>query len=74
VGDRDADEHRRRLEHRVRTLTEIPEPTWDEVLQRAEAYEPWADGDCVQVNADAPLTEVARAVLALIADRNSRFN
>ena len=66
------DEHRRRLESRVRPLTHVPEPTWDEVRRRAASYEPWAD--CVPVDAGAPLGEVTRAVLAVAADQKSRFN
>lgn len=58
----DAAEHRRRLEGRVRGLVHVPEPTWEEVRQRAASFEPWA-ADCVRVGADAPVAEVARAIL-----------
>ena len=58
----DAFEHRRRLTGRVRDLRHLPEPTWDEVRQRAAAYAPW-DEYCVLVSAAGPVDQVARAVL-----------
>jgi predicted kinase len=51
------DEHRRRLEGRQRDLRHVPEPTWQQVVERARAYEPWGD-DCLMVAADAPLPSV----------------
>lgn len=58
----DAFEHRRRVTGRVRDLRHLPEPTWDEVRQRAATYAPW-DADCVLVSAADPVDQVARAVL-----------
>jgi predicted kinase len=58
----DMAEHRRRLEGRVRGFLNLPEPTWDEVQARAQAFEPWS-GDHEVVNADLPLSEVVRTVL-----------
>ena len=58
----DQDEHRRRLEGRVRDLANVPEPTWQDVQERAAAYEPW-DETCLQVNATGSVEEVIRAVL-----------
>jgi predicted kinase len=57
----DAVEHQRRLQGRVRDLVHVPEPTWAEVEQRAAAYEPWA-GDCLRVDAAAPVERVVGAI------------
>jgi predicted kinase len=57
----DQAEHRRRLTGRVRDLRHVPEPSWDEVRQRAAAYAPW--DDCVRVSAADPVDQVVRAVL-----------
>ena len=58
----DLSEHRRRLERRVRRFTHVPEPTWDDVRQRAAALDAWAP-DCLRVGADGSVAEVARAIL-----------
>lgn len=58
----DAAEHRRRLEGRGHRHAHVPEPTWEDVRQRAASYEPWV-GDCVRVDASVPVGEVARAIL-----------
>jgi predicted kinase len=50
-------EHRRRLARRRRGLRHVPEPTWEEVLARGRAYEPWHD-DCLMVDTHAPLAAV----------------
>ena len=55
-------EHRRRLEGRVRDLTNIPEPTWEDVERRAAAFEPWR-GECHRVDAAAPFDVVTRTTL-----------
>jgi predicted kinase len=57
----DATEHRRRLESRQRGMRHLPEPTWDEVVDRAARYEPWTD-DCVRVDSDAALETVVDTV------------
>jgi predicted kinase len=54
-------EHRRRLESRRRGLRCVPEPTWEQVLARASAYEPWTD-DCLVVDTHAPLAAVVDEV------------
>ena len=59
----DMTEHRRRLEGRVQGFANVHEPTWEEVLNRARAFEPWS-GDHEVVNADGPVSEVVRDVLA----------
>ena len=59
----DMNEHRRRLEGRVRGFANVHEPTWEEVLNRARAFEPWS-GDHEVVNSDGPVSEVVRDVLA----------
>ncbi|HEX2857805.1 MAG TPA: AAA family ATPase [Propionibacteriaceae bacterium] len=58
----DREEHRRRLEGRVRDLPHIPEPTWDEVQQRSAGFEPWV-GECLVIGADRPVADLATAVL-----------
>ena len=62
----DEGEHRRRLEGRSRSLSNIPEPSWDEVSARAAAFAPWA-GECVRVSADGRLDDVAAAVFRGLA-------
>ena len=64
----DEAEHRRRLEGRVRGLVSVPEPTWGDVRARAEAYEPWADGACLRVDAAPPVERVAQEVLDRLTD------
>ena len=54
----DGDEHRRRLEDRARHLTHVSEPSWDDVLARAAAYAPWAEGSCLRVGAELSVDEV----------------
>jgi predicted kinase len=58
----DAAEHRRRLESRRRGLRHVPEPTWDAVLARAAAYEPWTD-DCVRVDTSGALETVVDTIV-----------
>jgi predicted kinase len=58
----DVAEHRRRLEGRVRSFVNLPEPTWEQVQARAQAYEPWS-GEHEAVSADGPVSEVVRVVL-----------
>jgi len=59
----DQDEHRRRLTGRVRDLAHLPEPSWDEVRDRAAAYEPWPEVDLC-CDASAPVDRTVEAVLA----------
>jgi predicted kinase len=61
----DKAEHRRRLEGRVRGFVNLPEPTWDDVLARAQSFEPWS-GDHEVVNANRSYPEVVRTVLNLL--------
>ncbi len=61
----DREEHRRRLEGRVRDLSNVPEPTWDEVQQRRAGFEPWV-GECLVIGADRPVVDLADAVLNTI--------
>lgn len=60
------EEHRRRLESRQRGLHHVPEPTWEQVLVRASAYEPWTD-DCLVVDTCAPLATVIDEVHQALA-------
>lgn len=64
----DAAEHRRRLEGRHRQLVHVHEPTWNDVLQRAAQFEPWAD-EPVRLNADVPLEQLASSIAELLDER-----
>jgi predicted kinase len=57
----DEGEHRRRLESRARRFRHLPEPTWADVVRRAETYEPWTV-DVLVVEALAPLEAVVDEV------------
>lgn len=46
-------EHQRRLRTRHRGLEHVPEPTWAQVEQRTQVYEPWPDEPLV-LSADEP--------------------
>ncbi len=58
------EEHRRRLEGRTRGLVNVGEPTWGQVLARAQAYETWL-GPCTVIDASGPLKAVVDQVLAV---------
>ncbi|WNV76565.1 AAA family ATPase [Geodermatophilus sp. DSM 44513] len=60
----DETEHRRRLESRVRDLTRVPEPSWQDVRARAASYAPWPDGTCLRVSADRPVDELVDEVVS----------
>ena len=47
-------EHRRRLSLRVRTLSHVQNPTWEQVIQRAGTYEEWSDST-IELSADEPV-------------------
>jgi predicted kinase len=65
----DEDEHRRRLESRVRDLVHVPEPSWDDVRARAAAYEPWAEGGCLRLDAAPAVGDVVAALLDRLPGR-----
>ncbi len=50
------DEHRRRLEGRKRGLSQLPEPSWSQVLSRARDYAPW---NCEHLAVDTCASSVA---------------
>lgn len=58
----DLEEHQRRLEGRKRGLTHIPEPSWEDVQQRAMAFAPWS-GPCLRVNAGEPVAAVVQSIM-----------
>lgn len=62
-------EHRRRLESRLRDLVHVPEPSWDEVTARAATYAPWADGECLRVDAARPVHELVLELMGRLAGR-----
>ena len=58
------EEHQRRLRDRTRPLLHVPEPSWDRVVERALAYEPWSD-PLIEVSAQETVAAlVERLVLA----------
>jgi predicted kinase len=61
-------EHRSRLRSRTRTLAHVPEPTWEQVQARAEAFEPW-QGEYAEVDSGQRIGEVVERVLRLMSDR-----
>ena len=63
----DAVEHRRRLETRLRDLEHVPEPSWDDVTARAAAYAPWAEGECLRVDARRPVEELVEELAGRLA-------
>jgi predicted kinase len=63
----DGVEHRRRLETRVRGLENVPEPSWDDVTARAAAYAPWAEGECLQVDARRPVEDLVVELVGRLA-------
>ena len=65
----DEAEHRRRLDGRVRDLTHVPEPSWADVLERAAAYEPWAEGACLRVDAERAVDEVVLELMDRLPGR-----
>ncbi|SDF49780.1 Predicted kinase [Blastococcus aurantiacus] len=60
-------EHRRRLETRLRDLAHVPEPSWNEVMARAAAYAPWAEGECLRVDARRPVDELVVELVGRLA-------
>lgn len=59
----DEAEHRRRLEGRTRNLTNVPEPSWDDVRGRGVTFEPWVDVD-LRVSAHRSVQEIAGVILS----------
>lgn len=65
----DAAEHRRRLETRRRGFTWLPEPSWEQVLDRSRNYAPW-HGEHLQVDTrNTSVWQVCDRVCACAADR-----
>ena len=62
-------EHRRRLETRRRDLAHLPEPSWDEVMARANAYAPWSDGECMRLDARRSVDELVMELAGRLAGR-----
>jgi predicted kinase len=65
----DQEEHRRRLEGRRRNLAHVAEPSWDDVIARAAAYEPWPDGAFLRMDAQRPLDELVRELVDHVGER-----
>lgn len=64
----DGAEHRRRLGGRRRNLALMPEPSWEDVVARAAACEPWTEGTCLRIDAGRPVDEVARELVHRLVD------
>lgn len=56
-----AREHRRRLEHRTRALSHVPEPTWEQVRARAASYAPWPT-TILALDAGEPVAALVTAI------------
>jgi predicted kinase len=52
-------EHQRRLRARERGLEHVPEPSWSQVVARAEAFEAWRD-ETIELSADEPVEQLIR--------------
>jgi predicted kinase len=64
----DSDLHRRRLAGRTRDISGFPEPSWDDVLARADEWEAWLDERLV-LDSSQPLADnVERALRFLTSD------
>ena len=56
-------EHRRRLEGRSRNLTNVLEPSWDDVRSRAVNFEPWTDVH-LRLSASGSVRQIAAVIVA----------
>jgi len=59
--------HRSRLAGRSRQLAHIPEPSWQQVAERAAGYEPWTDERLV-LDAVAPLPDLVDTAAAYLVE------
>lgn len=55
-------EHRHRLDGRRRNMTNIPEPSWDAVRQRAAEFEPWL-GEHLRLSAAGTIEQLSATVI-----------
>jgi predicted kinase len=67
VGCSDEDEHRRRLESRVRGIAGFPEPTWESVQARRVELDEWRD-DRLVLDSMASRDDNARRALAYLRE------
>lgn len=65
----DPEEHRQRLARRERDLTHVGEPTWQQVADRADAYEPWREACRMIETAGRSIDDVADDVASAWAER-----
>jgi predicted kinase len=61
--------HRRRLEGRARGFGQLPEPTWQQVLDRTAAFESWGDDRCILVDTAPALALVVDEVERRVRER-----
>lgn len=59
-------EHRRRLEGRSRNLTNVAEPSWEDVSSRRASFEPWSDVH-LRVNASESIQHIASVILSRLS-------
>lgn len=59
-------EHRRRLEGRSRNVTNVPEPTWEDVHRRRASFEPWIDVH-LRMSASRSIQQIASVVLTRLS-------
>ncbi|WP_162942213.1 AAA family ATPase [Desertimonas flava] len=62
----DVDEHRRRLEGRIRGIDGFPEPTWGQVSARREEWQPWTVDHLTLDSIDPLDRNVERALRYLV--------
>jgi len=62
----DEAEHRRRLEGRSRNLTNLLEPSWDDVSSRRSSFAPWTDVH-LRVSASESLQQIAGEILTRLS-------
>lgn len=53
------EEHQRRLRGRTRALLRVQEPTWEQVVERAQTYEEWTDSP-IELSAVEPADQLLR--------------
>jgi predicted kinase len=59
-------EHQRRLSGRTRGFGHVGEPSWEQVVARAEAYEPWRD-EPIELSSEEPVEELIRRLEPALA-------
>lgn len=58
-------EHQRRLSARERDFGHVQEPAWEQVMARADAYEPWQD-EPIELSSEEPVEDLLRRLEPLL--------